>query len=51
MIDTELINEAEEKSKLIETIDHSWRTFVSEVKEGIFTVPFKGEYQAFFQSD
>jgi len=51
MIDTELISEAEEKSKVIETIDHSWRTFVNDLKEGIFTIPFKGTYQAFIEVD
>jgi len=51
MIDTELINKAEEKSKVIEAIDHSWRTFVNDLKEGIFTIPFKGAYQAFIEAD
>jgi hypothetical protein len=51
MIDTELINEAEEKSKVIEAIDHSWRTFVNDLKEGIFAIPFKGTYQAFIEGD
>ena len=36
MIDTELINKAEEKSKVIEAVDQSWRTFVNDLKEGIF---------------
>jgi hypothetical protein len=51
MIDTELINKAEEKSKVIEAIDHSWRTFVNDLKEGIFAIPFKGAYQAFIEAD
>lgn len=51
MIDTELIEKAEEKSKVIERIDHSWRTFVNDLKEGIFTIPFKGAYQAFIEAD
>jgi len=51
MIDTELIFKAEEKSKVIETIDHSWRAFVNDLKEGIFAIPFKGTYQAFVEAD
>jgi len=51
MIDTELIDKAEEKSSVIETIDHSWRDFVNDLKQGIFTIPFKGAYQAFVEAD
>lgn len=51
MIDTQLISKAEEKSKVIETIDSSWRSFVSSLKENIFSIPFKGKYQAFVETD
>ena len=51
MIDVELISEAEEKSKVIETIDSSWRSFVTSLKENIFSIPFKGKYQAFIETD
>ena len=46
MIDTKLITKAKKKSGLIEKIDSSWREFVERLKEGIFSVPFKGEYSA-----
>lgn len=51
MIDVKLITEAEEKSKIIETIDLSWRAFVTDLKENIFSIPFKGAYQAFIEAD
>lgn len=44
MIDVLLVNKAKKKSGLIERIDDSWREFVSRLKENIFSVPFKGEY-------
>ena len=46
MIDTKLITKAKKKSGLIEKIDSSWREFVERLKEGIFSIPFKGEYSA-----
>ena len=46
MIDTKLITKAKKKSGLIEKIDSSWREFVERLKEGTFSVPFKGEYSA-----
>jgi len=51
MIDVKLITEAEEKSKVIETIDLSWRAFVADLKENIFSIPFKGAYQAFIEAE
>lgn len=51
MIDVKLISEAEEKSKVIENIDSSWRSFVASLKENIFSIPFKGKYQAFIEDD
>ena len=44
MIDTKLINKAKETSRAINTIDSSWRTFVEDLKENMFTIPFKGNY-------
>ena len=44
MIDTKLINKAKESSLVISAIDSSWRAFVEELKENIFTLPFKGNY-------
>ncbi|MBU0506044.1 hypothetical protein KJ708_08645 [bacterium] len=44
MIDTKLINKAKETSRVISAIDLSWRTFVENLKENIFTLPFKGNY-------
>ena len=44
MIDTRLINKAKETSRVISTIDSSWRTFVEDLKQNIFTLPFKGNY-------
>ena len=44
MIDTELINKAKRKSNLIEEIDASWREFVRKLKEGLFSIPFEGNY-------
>ena len=46
MIDTKLITKAKKKSGLIEKIDSSWREFVERLKEGICSIPFKGEYSA-----
>ena len=46
MIDEKLITKAKKKSGLIEKIDASWREFVERLKEGVFSVPFKGEYNA-----
>ena len=43
MIDEKLITKAKKKSSLLEHIDSSWREFVERIKEGTFTVPFKGE--------
>jgi len=44
MIDTELITKAKKKSTLIEEIDFSWREYIRRLKEGLFRVPFKGNY-------
>lgn len=46
MIDAKLITKARPKSEVIQTIDASWRSFVNDLKENIFRVPFKGSYQA-----
>ena len=46
MIDEKLITKAKKKSSLLEHIDSSWREFVERMKEGTFTVPFKGEYSS-----
>ena len=46
MIDEKLITKAKKKSSLLEHIDSSWREFVERLKEGTFSLPFKGEYNA-----
>ena len=46
MIDEKLITKAKKKSSLLEQIDSSWREFVERLKEGTFSIPFKGEYNA-----
>jgi len=51
MIDTKLINKARHKSEVIQAIDTSWRSFVDELRENIFRVPFKGSYQALVEDD
>lgn len=51
MIDTKLINKARLKSEAIHAIDASWRSFVNNLKENIFRIPFKGSYQALIEGD
>lgn len=51
MIDTKLITKARPKSEVIQAIDASWRSFVDDLKENIFRVPFKGSYQALVKDD
>lgn len=46
MIDTRLVKKAVEKSEIIEEIDSSWREHIRNLNDNIFTVPFKGEYEA-----
>ena len=45
MIDEKLIHNAKPVSKVIESIDDSWRRFVENLKEQTFKVPFKGDYR------
>jgi hypothetical protein len=51
MIDTKLITKARLKSEVIQAIDASWRSFVDDLKENIFRIPFKGSYQALVKDD
>lgn len=51
MIDTKLITKAKQKSKEIETIDFSWRGYVENLRETIFTIPFKGNYNALIEDN
>jgi len=51
MIDTKLIVRARQKSKEIETIDSSWRSYVELLRETIFTIPFKGNYNALIEDN
>jgi hypothetical protein len=51
MIDTKLITKARPKSEVIQAIDASWRSFVNDLKENIFRIPFKGSYQALVKDD
>ena len=51
MIDTKLITKAKQKSKEIETIDTSWRGYVENLRETIFTIPFKGNYNALIEDN
>ena len=51
MIDTKLIVKARQKSKEIETIDSSWRSYVENLRETIFTIPFKGNYNALIEDN
>ena len=51
MIDTKLITRAKQSSKEIETIDSSWRGYVENLRETIFTIPFKGNYSALIEEN
>lgn len=51
MVDTKLIKQAKEKSEVIETIDSSWHDYVENLKEHIFTIPFKGSYNALIEDN
>ena len=51
MIDIRLINKARLKSEAIHAIDASWRSFVNNLKENIFRIPFKGSYQALIEGN
>jgi len=51
MIDTKLIVKAKQSSKEIETIDSSWRSYVENLRETIFTIPFKGNYSALIEEN
>ena len=51
MIDTMLIKKAKETSRTISAIDSSWRDFVENLKENIFTLPFKGSYSFLAEND
>ena len=51
MIDTKLIVKAKQKSKEIEIIDSSWREYVGNLKQNIFTIPFKGNYSALIEEN
>ncbi|QAT16711.1 hypothetical protein BU251_02670 [Candidatus Velamenicoccus archaeovorus] len=45
MIDEKLIHNARPASKIVESIDESWRQFVEDLKEQTFKIPFKGNYR------
>lgn len=51
MIDIKLIAKARPKSEVIHAIDASWRSFVNDLKENIFRIPFKGSYQALIEGN
>ena len=51
MFDEKLIARAKPKSKLIEAVDSSWRSFVDNLKNDIFRIPFKGTFQAFIEEE
>jgi hypothetical protein len=51
VIDVKLVGKAKKKSDVIEAIDFSWRTYVEKVREGVFMVPFKGNYAASVEGD
>ena len=51
MIDTELVRKAKATSGIIKEIDNAWRDYTSTLKNSIFRVPFKGEYNARVESD
>jgi hypothetical protein len=51
MIDEKLITNARPASKIIESIDDSWRQFVENLKEQTFKVPFKGDYRCCVKND
>lgn len=51
MIDLMLIDKAEKKSEVIETIDSSWRSYVNNLKDNTFTIPFKGNYNALIEDN
>jgi hypothetical protein len=44
MIDVKLVSKAKEVSQVISAIDLSWRNYVEDLKENIFTLPFRGNY-------
>lgn len=51
MIDTKLIKQAPENPIEIQVIDKSWRDYVDSIKENIFRIPFKGNYNALIKDD
>lgn len=51
MIDIKLINQAQRTSEVIEIIDLSWRNYVRNLKEDVFTIPFKGNYNALIEEN
>ena len=51
MIDTKLITRAKDRSDVIRAIDESWRSFVNDLKENIFRIPFKGNYTALIEDN
>jgi len=46
MIDKRLIKQAQKRSEEIEIIDSSWRSYIRDIKENIFTIPFTDNYTA-----
>lgn len=51
MIDEKLIHNAKPASKVIESIDDSWRQYVENIKGQTFKVPFKGDYRCCVKND
>ena len=51
MIDKKLIKQAQKRSEEIEIIDLSWRSYIRDVKEQIFTIPFTGNYTALVEDN
>jgi len=51
MIDTIYAQQAKESSPAIRSIDESWRSFVRSLKENIFALPFKGNYNALIEDN
>lgn len=51
MIDLKLTNQAQRKSEIIEIIDSSWRNYVKNLEDAIFTIPFKGNYNALIEDN
>lgn len=51
MIDLMLMDKAKKKSEAIETIDSSWRSYVNNIKDNTFTIPFKGIYNALIEDN